>query len=321
MRRALLLAAALAVPAHAAAQAIPAGTVQFVEPGTTNDIVHGQWINATKCAAQATTDVVLQWTVQMAASTPFPSGGSYQIYAANQDMAANTIECPKLSVSASGLVANPVGEPRTALTQGMTDVHETVQKFLTAVNQTSCAITSQVIIYVCVQLTSGTTSVGFAKGQLKFSVAKPGTPTSVSAEPIESTKLRVKWSAPTGDPQAYDYIVTAHSAMSPTDLTKNPKDVTDYRIGPTDPHASEVTLGGLTDDVLYAVYVTARSEAANEGNPAGPAFGIPQVVRDFWDEYRSTPGAVEQGGCATAGAGSLAIAGLAALIVARRRRK
>ncbi len=327
MRRALLVAAALAVPTLGVAQ-IPTGTVQFVEPGTTNDIVHGQWINATKCANQATTNVVLQWTVQMATGASYPSNGSYQIYAANQDMPANTIECPKLSVSASGLIANPVGVSITGQLQNVANVTETVQAFLTAVQQTSCNITSDVTIYVCVQLRdSNNTSVGFAKGQLYFSIAAPAAPTNVSVSPLETGKLRVTWSAPGGSPPAYDYIVRAHSVLTPTPpappdpTTQDPLDTAQHQAGPTDPNVTQATLSGLTDGVMYAVYVAARSKAANESvPPAGPAYGVPKPVRDFWDVYRATPGAVEQGGCATAGAGSLALAGLATVVAGLRRR-
>ncbi len=323
MRRALLLATALAVPAVAAAQST--GEVQFVEPGTTNDIVHGAWINAAKCAAQTSTDVILQWKSTVAPG----ANGKYQIFAANQDMAANSIECPKQPNDSTSLKAGQVGVDITdQLNQNITGVHETVAAFLTPVGQTSCDITTTVVIFVCVQaVDSSGKSVGFAKGQLKFEVTKPGAPTSVSASPLESGKLRVTWAAPTGSPAAYDYIVTAHSVLTPTPpappdpTTEDPRDPNDHVAGPTEPRATSATLGGLTDGVMYAVYVIARSEAANQSDPpGGPAYGTPRPVRDFWDVYSATPGAVEQGGCSTAGAGPLALAGLVTLLAALRRR-
>ncbi len=318
MRRALLLLAALAVPALGAAQTVPAGVVQFVEPGTTNDIVHGQWINATKCANQATTNVVLQWT----ATQPWVTGGSYQIYAANQDMASGTNKCPFPSNTSTGLVANMVGNPITNQPfQSVSNITETVQAFLTAVEQTSCNITSTITIYVCVQENDASgTAIGFAKGQLKFEITPPGVPTGVSAGPIETGKLEVSWTQPNSSPQAYDYIMYAQSVTSPTVSTPDARDPALHTAGPTDPYQTSGTIGGLTDGVTYAVTVVARSQAANLSDPGGPAYAVPQVVNDFWDQYRQTPGAVETGGCATAGAGSLALLGLAAVLAALRRR-
>ncbi len=200
MRRALLLAAAVAVPALAAAQTVPAGVVQFVEPGTTNDIVHGAWINATKCANRTAMNVQLQWTATVA----WPgSGASYQIYAANQDMTGSSIECPKLSNTSTGLIANPVGNPITNQPyQSVSGVTETVDAFLTAMQQSSCNITTTITIFVCVQLTnSGGTSVGFAKGQLKFEVAPPGAPTGVTAGPLDTGTLEVSWTQPNSSPR------------------------------------------------------------------------------------------------------------------------
>ncbi|HEX9050723.1 MAG TPA: fibronectin type III domain-containing protein [Anaeromyxobacter sp.] len=318
MRRPLLLVAALAMPALGAAQTVPTGVVQFVEPGTTNDIIHGAWINATKCANQATTNVILQWTATQA----WVTGGSYQINAANQDLPSNSTTCPFQNNSSTGLYAAKIGVPITNQPfKSVSGIQEPVSAFLAAVNQTSCSITSTVTIYVCVQqLDQNGAAIGYAKGQLKFEVTPPGAPTGVTAGPLDTGALEVSWTQPNSSPQAYDYLIEAQSVTSPADSTPDARDPALHTAGPTDPYQTHGTIGGLTDGVMYAVTVIARSQAANESGPGGPAYAVPQVVNDFWDQYRQTPGAVERGGCATAGAGPLALLGLAALVAALRRR-
>ncbi len=303
MRRALLLAA-VAAPALAVAQTIPAGMVQFVEPGTTNDVLHGQWINAAECASQATTNVVMQWT----ASAQMPAGGSYQIYAANQD-AQSGIECPKTSNSSSGLIANPIGIPIIGALQTVANHVEMVDAFLAAVVQTSCSNTVDVPIYVCVQLRDSTgTSVGFAKGTLTLSVTRPAPPTVLSVTPAGDAALQVSWTPPSGDPPAYDFVVVA--TAEPPD----PRDPAAHH-AVTDPFALSYRVSGLVNDVPYAIQVLARSQAGNESAPSPAIVATPVAPGTA---IPRPPGS--GGGCAAGAASPVALLAVAALLARLRRR-
>ncbi len=304
MTRALLVAA-LAVPALGAAQPVPVGQVWFVEPGAPDDLVHGQWINATECANQATTDVVLRWT----GTAMFPAGGSYQIYASNQDVPASSFECAKASNGSTGLVASPVGVPITDQPfQSVTDVPETVQAFLTAAGGTSCDVTGTVTIYVCVQERDSTgATVGCAKGRLILDVAPPAAPTGVAAAAAGDGALQVSWTPPTGDPPAYDYRISASA-----DAAADPN----VHTATTDPFTSSYVLAGLVDGVPYDVQVVARSQAGNESAPSAAVTATP-IAPGVVPGPRP-PG--DAGSCGTGGAGPIALLGLTALLARSRSR-
>jgi MYXO-CTERM domain-containing protein len=167
-------------------------------------------------------------------------------------------------------------------------------------------------VFICAHWDSPTPKVGKAVGQFKIQVAKPAAPTGVSAESGDG-KLIVRWSASTGSPNADRYFARATPLVggvptgSPVDSVLT--------------NSTNVTLGGLTNNTTYEVVVFALSVGRNPSDASAAAQGTPIATDDFWEHYRTQPGAREQGGCASGGAGPLAILGVAALLARARRRK
>jgi uncharacterized protein (TIGR03382 family) len=89
-------------------------------------------------------------------------------------------------------------------------------------------------------------------------------------------------------------------------------------------NAGNIVCSGLTNGTAYTITAVATSSAGNVGavsaalGPSASTTPLPFV--DFWSVYKSA-GGVDQGGCASGGAGTIAPAlALLGLLLARRRR-
>ncbi len=307
MKRASLLAL-VAAPTIAAAQT--AGTITF-----DNGRTFTNYINAAECAGGSTID--LAWTVTILSPfMAFPLGGKYQVYVSNQQPTNNTCFTKNDS---TGLAAGPVGTQIDATGQTMAAQPFDPSLIVSAAGK-SCTTTGDQTIYVCVQGTSSGSNFGFATGTLTLSVSPPPAPVNVSVAPGDSA-LNVSWdpgvatSGALGDSQEYQVDATfVRTTSTATDSgTHSSGRVT----------ATDLRLGGLVNTVVYEVRVSAFSKAGNQSSPSDPAVeGMPEVVDDFWDTYRSAGGR-EQGGCASGAgaAGTLALLAAASLVAVLRRRK
>jgi hypothetical protein len=76
---------------------------------------------------------------------------------------------------------------------------------------------------------------------------------------------------------------------------------------------------GLVNEQEYEVMVFARSASGTASDPSEAVLGTPKPVDDFWEVYRKA-GGTENGGCGGP-AGPLALAGLAGVVLAARRRR
>lgn len=304
MTRALLLAV-LAAPALAAAQTMSPGTVLFTDG--TSDRVRGPFISLAECEDPLST-VNLSWSTQLVEGGAFTPGATYQVYASNRQ--ATGLTCITASNPATDTIAGPVGPPIAGLGPEATLLSFPAAAFVVAAGL-GCDVVADAPIYVCVQAYSGGAAVGFAKGTLTLSVARPGAPTGVTVEPMDGA-LGISWTGPSGDPPAYDYVVVASSdpAVDPNVHTLV-----------TGPLAAILgcSMTGLLNGATYDVRIYARSRAGNEsapsasvaGTPVGGAGARPAVAR---------PDGFGQGRCGMAGGGWFAALAVSAMLARLRRR-
>jgi uncharacterized protein (TIGR03382 family) len=296
MRRAPLLAALAVIAAPSLALAQDLGVVTF----------DNAFISSTECAGSGS----IQLTWRFDQDQAFPTGGSIQVFATNQDFEGPS--CPT-NGSPEGRVVNQVG---ATITTARNTESFSAREFVIDSGQ-SCS--DDATIWVCVQLKSTTSNVGFAKGTLTVSAEGPSAPVGVGVSPGDRA-LNVSWSPgdDTDTPEAVEYEVIA---------TVDPDLVTTS--GPTDPNSShssgrtskeDTRLEGLVNGVTYKVVVFAYSLAGNQSAASEEQRGTPQPVDDFWDSYVGAGGR-EQGGCATGSAGTLALLAAAAALAVLRRRK
>jgi hypothetical protein len=307
MRRALLLAAALAAPAVARAQTVPAGGILFEDAN--NDLVHGPFISAAECG-DPSAQVFLSWSTQLNTGQSFPADAKYTVYASNKQ--PTDTNCIKAN-NGTDTFAGPIGQTISGQRQTVSNLPFTIAEFVT-VSGYNCGIQADTPIYVCVQayLNDGTTAIGLAKGTLTLSTSAPGSPTGVNATPADDGALTVSWTAPSSNVLAYDYRVTA--VASPAD----PRDTTTHQA--TNIRALSFTMRGLVNEVQYQISVYARSQAGNENETPAQGFGTPVAVANFWTVYHDAFGGQEKGGCSSGAAGPVALLGVAALLAALRRR-
>ncbi len=303
MRRVLLLAV-LVAPGLAVAQT--SGQIIFTQG--TNDIIRGEWISLTECQ-DATATVKLSWNTQLVGTplpTSFPAGATYKIYASNKETTTTTCITDN---AGTDTFARQIGTELTGQGQTVIDHSVKIADLLAARGTTTCTVTGDTPVFVCVQArdTAGTI-VGVAKNDITLQITPPGKPTNVGAIPADDGALEISWDAPTGDPVAYDYRVTATSTV---DTALHEK---------TDVGAESYTMTGLTNGVEYTINVFARSRAGNESVESDDLLATPVPVSDFWDVYTGLEGHREQGGCGTGSAGPVALLGVAGLLAALRRR-
>jgi hypothetical protein len=308
MRRALVVVALLAAPALAATPLPPPGAIAFTDGSV--DASRAAWINLYECEGGTATRVYLSWTTQLAAGSSFPAGAVYQVYASNRESTGST--CITTTDVASGTIAGGVGATLTGQAQTVLSQPFTLIDFV-AVAGLGCAVAVDTPIFVCVQAYAPDASaIGFAKGTLTLSTSAPAPPTDVTATPAGDGALSVSWSAPAGDPPAYEYLVVASSDPG---LDPNVHALITGAAGAV----VGCTLTGLVNGAPYVVVVTARSQAGNEGAPSVQATGTP-IASAPTGPRLPRPQGTGQGGCGAGGAGPLALLGVAALLARPRRR-
>jgi hypothetical protein len=308
MRRALLLAV-LVAPAVATAQtSLP--PITFTEGS--NDIIHGKWISLAECLASkanpAPTDGSDQVKLSWVLSTYPNTGGSYKLFASTAEIAGP--KCPTTDNTSPDYKAGQVGGALGNLGSTVNLRSVKFSDIFGAVKVTDCAtVTGDMPIYVCAQAyDASNVEAGIATGKITLSTSAPAAPPYATASPADDGALRIDWGRPDSTPPPYDYVVTA---------TGRTIDTTPHVAG--DIITQSYVMKGLTDGVTYDIKVVARSQAGNPG-PAATTSAEVVPVANFWDVYQQTPGATEQGGCATAAGGPVSLLALAALLAKLRRR-
>lgn len=299
-----LLVAALAAPAVVLAQ-VPdrPGEILFSEGYGRS--VRGAWIDLAECR-QPAAFVNLTWYLRLPPGlSGFPPGGVYRVYASSAPVSGDT--CRTASDPGGGF-AGPVSAVLSGLDQIVYagPVTVTIADVLAAAGVADCAsVTDDAPVYVCAQgyAADGVTPAGIATGTMTLSVTAPSAPTSMGSDARDGA-LAVAWTAPAGDPPAYDYRLVAEA---------DPADGRDPEVHAY-PYvrATSTVLDRLVNGVQYRVQVYAQSEA---GNPSAPAetLGTPSASAssDAWGL-----------GCSSAPGGEpvALLAALAVLAVRRRRR-
>jgi hypothetical protein len=333
MRRALLVATLLAVPALAGAQSTPTpGQIIFVNRDAD---LNGQAINIIECRS-ATAKVQITFAPSVAAPA---AGVTYQMYASNQDT-SNTTSQNTTCVTDTGSNPNTnlkvvkVGDPLVnpvSLVDVEFSTSQIAQALATTTNPDPCTGSGDTNIFICIQGAQGGTPFGVARGTMKLSLILPDITPQLSTPILPgNTRLTPSWS-PLGTAITTHFQVQAISVVDPAILpTAGAFDPAGTYTGfdPLDParHASavvsgsSVTIGGLTNGVTYALIVTGFTDAYNPSDPSAVVSGSPQFVTDFWSEYKSAGGR-EAGGCASGVAGPLGLLALAGALALVRRRK
>lgn len=303
--RALLLAAALALPAVAGAQ---------VTDGVLQPVAGDEYVNAAQCKGGDTTPTSLVWSTHV--TTVFSTGGTYRLFASNTQpgtSGTNLNYCPETDNTANGVRAAQVGQDIDATSQQVTaSVDFSPLDIVRAAGYDACNATSDQTIYLCVHwYDANGARNGWADGTVKLSLTVPATPTAVWITPGDSA-LNVAWSAGSGgavDATQYSVVATTTDALDPAGT---------HSFGKTNDTSYRAT--GLVNGVTYSVVVYAYSKAGNPSAASAAVSGTPLPVADFWDVYRQR-GGTERGGCASGAGGALALLGTAALLALSRRKK
>jgi hypothetical protein len=338
MRRALLLATLLAVPALVRAQVqVPnPGQIIFVDRDAD---LNGQKINAIECnSPTATVQTIFAPTVAAPAA-----GVTYQMYASNQaqtgstttdlnttcltDQQSNTTNNLRI-VKVGDQLVNPVS---------LVDVAFATSQIAQALVPSTgsgdpCAGSGETTIFLCIQGQASGVNFGVARGTMSLSLTRPDIVNLHISTPVQpgNTRLTPSWS-PSGTAVTTHFQVQAISVADPTNLpTASAFDpaggYTAFDPLDTQRHTSAVvsgntvTLSGLKNDVTYALVVTGFTDAYNPSDPSPVVSGAPQFVNDFWNIYKDAGGR-ETGGCASGMAGPLGLLLLAGTLALVRRRK
>jgi hypothetical protein len=304
MRRSVLLAALLALPAAAGAQALLPGQAIFE-----NGRDFPMYVNASECGSHATG--LVRWNVVLLNGlTTLPVGTTYQLYASDVDPATNPAgasTCFKTTSTVppvnAGQLIDVMGD-NPILTQNATiDLTD----FITKANL-SCA-NHGTTVFICVEATTGGTKFGFAEASVLISTTIPPPPVIADIATGDGA-LNVTWDAGTVtstlDGDSYSFQLTAEMIGTTTATDPNAPHVSSMFTG------SSARFGGLVNTVTYAVTAQAFSKAGNESAPSAPVNGTPRAV---------PPPDSSGGGCTSGLAGPLALALLAgAFALARRSR-
>jgi uncharacterized protein (TIGR03382 family) len=288
-----------------------AALAQTTLPNATTALVTTQGIsglaNQAECISTTSTST---WSIVSSVTPVLVNGDKYRLGAATQS--AGCIS--------SGTIPAGIGQDVTAtgVTQVITGVF--VSAMATTASVGSCSQANDVPIVLCVYyLPAGATTNWqlVSQGTFVYQLAIPPKPTISSVTPGDS---QLSVSVVAGTPTATEtatksvtYRVTCTpSAGGGAPSTGGPSNV------------GSVICGGLTNSTAYTVTAQASSQAGNSGavsNVTGPdASTTPLPFLNFWQIYKDQ-GGVEQGGCSTGGAGSLAPAlALLGLLAVRRRR-
>jgi MYXO-CTERM domain-containing protein len=287
LRRHVLLALAALAPAGALAQT--AGQVTFTPDA---------FIGAAECSTGGT--VTLRWTLDTAVT----GGGTIRIFASNR--APDTNGLCRDSNATEGIVTAQVGADQTAQGQAGTLDVSTVEVASKA-GFGACNATATETITVCAHhLASGSSSTVSAKasGSMRLQLVAPNAPTLTGVSPGDG-RLFASWTEATTGQDATRFILVA-----------TPSGGTAVRSGEI--VGTSGSVGNLANGTTYAVQVIGLSEGGNESPLSNALTATPAPTQGFWDTYQDQ-GGVEEGGCQTGAAGALALLGLAALALGRRR--
>jgi len=311
MRRNLLASLLLLAPALGLAQSTTptAGTIS----------TDAATINIAQCTGTAFPGIALADTMNLTWSTTidtaaetngFLTTGSYQLYAANQAVAAGvttgSFDCTVLAntSSATALVEDTVGDAFTSTQQVWSTPKAFSRAAMVAAAGFDC--TANHTVYLCMQWLDATPAKkGFATTTVTITTDRPAVPTDVVAGPGDG-RLHLSWKTGSGGTTATSYQVVVN------DGTTDVKNVTFT--------GTSGDVGGLKNLVTYHVTVYALTAAGNPSLTGATADGTPQPVDDFWDVYRGK-GGQETGGCSGGPGDALALLGAIAALFAVRRRK
>jgi hypothetical protein len=324
MRRALLLATVLAVPALGSAQNAPSGQITFTN---TDADPAASFINLAECNGTAATPVEINWTVPAVAVT----GMTFQLFASNK---VSTGNCPTtLPDNTTTLVS--VGQITNQ--SSLSVVNQPFDPALIAsalsLNQNACALTTDTTIFLCVNaLDRNSVIIGSARGQMTLSTYAPDVKPKLTGVGAGNGALTPAWSQ-NGSTNTQWYRVQlvsmANPAARPDPSWFDPSGgYTAFH--PSDPsrhysgyvNGSEVRVGGLQNGVTYAAAVTGYTAAYNASvlDASGIGTGVPEVSYDLWQVYQMDGGR-ETGGCSGGAAGPIGLALLAGALALTRRRK
>jgi hypothetical protein len=304
--RVLALLGALAAPGLGVAQSIGA---------IVGDEGDDLFINADECAGGSGATIGLAWRVQGTSTS-----GVYRMFASNKAPTTSdaievcATENETTSSTFAGRVLTTSGEELVAQAGDATgNAIFPIDSFVLASNRTC---DTDATIHVCVHhyaYQTGTqnpdlsTVRASAVATITLSVGKPAAPVDVSVSPGDK-RLYVQWAAGSGGgAEASDYLIVA----APTSGTSPVQ--TDTATG------TSGVVDGLVNEQEYEVMVFARSASGTASDPSEAVLGTPKPVDDFWEVYRKA-GGTESGGCGGP-AGPLALAGLAGVVLAARRRR
>jgi MYXO-CTERM domain-containing protein len=318
MRRTLLVTAAVLLPIAVLAL-VSAGANQLVERTNFSAVTGFSYINAAQCAGNATTN-----PLNVEFNIPGANGGTFTVFASNKQPAAPTTggvtlcdETPSPNATPP-VAAGPIGSSFQA-DSAVKDVPVSGSDVVKAAGKT-CASAENDDVWICAHWTNGQggKDVASAIGHFRLQFAAPAAPSNVRVDSGDS-KLIVSWNASTGGNTTADHYTAeaylpGHSPLSePAHPNPDPPDATSTVTG------TSTTIGGLQNDTPYTVYVVALSIGGNPSSRTGGGTAIPRANADFWDVYRDR-GGQEAGGCASGSGGALALLGVAALAVLRRRK-
>ena len=246
--------------------------------------------------------------------TTIPSGATYQV------QASNTSACPATASSAgittatlkTGIVPGSLTETTHLYPDDGTTAF--LSNYVSAAGFPIGQCTTGETIYVCVNLMSGSTSLGTATGTITIEVVPPSIPV-LNAPGKGNGKLYLTWKDGTDSTVVVDtYNILA---VAPGTSTDTGSDSAPHSVKKVTGHS--LTLDGLTNGVTYDVSMTSVSAGGNESRPSNVVQGRPELTSGFWEDYVAA-GGVEQGGCAGGAGGLLSLAVLIGLGRAVRRR-
>ncbi len=247
--------------------------------------------------------VTISWMTTVAPVT----GDVYKVF-------VNTTGCLSTPMTTGQVGSDITADATSTTTPQFLPSPPTRMDFLvTNAGITACAVAGPTIkIYACVhQVSTATGAIRTSmSGTAQLYREPPPVPVSVTVAPGD-TALYVSWAGGTANGiPASSYQVNA-TASSPINLA--------------DEHLQTFTgtsnnrVTGLTNGVTYRVTVRAISAGSNMSDASAEAFGTPEPVADFWDEYTKAQGR-EQGGCGGGAAGLLSLLGVALVLRGLRRR-
>lgn len=303
MRR-LLLAAAVLVPlAVVAAIVIDDGQVIDVDNYNAVATAPTSYINLDQCNDRA--PLKLEWKIHK--TSALLAAGTYKLFASSiqpYDQGENVNYCPEAPSTGTGtdVHAGLLGD-QIARTRDIQDAERSGAEAARLAN-VDCTSDGGVV-YICAHLYDGTRK-GYASGRFEVQVAAPDPPAITAASAAGEDRVAVEWTRSTGGVQVDHYRAVAMDAAG-------------AEVGWATTEGTSATISGLTLGTTYTIVVYAYSLGGNQSDASAPRMATPAPVLDFWEAYK-TAGGTDDGGCASGGAGPLALLGVASLLLLRRRR-